>query len=104
MCVSACMWTRTCVLTATTNTHVHIQALTQTQTHAHTHTRTHLFDHDAGEVPMLERSVDGVPGGQVGRQLQIQFVEFVHLFQSQLHLGGPVSRNIPARPHILHPL
>ena len=55
----------------------------------------HLSDHDAGEVAMLEGSVDWVPLGEGGSQLQVQFVQLVHLLQSELCLVGPVCGNIP---------
>ena len=55
----------------------------------------YLFDHDTGEVAVLERGVGRVLGCQARGQLQIQFVEFVHLLQSQFCLAGPVSGDKP---------
>ena len=55
----------------------------------------YLSDHDAGEVAMLEGGVDWVPLGEGGSQLQVQFVQLVHLLQSELCLVGPVCGNIP---------
>ena len=55
----------------------------------------HLSDHDAGKVAMLEGGVDWVPLGEGGSQLQVQFVQLVHLLQSELCLVGPVCGNIP---------
>ena len=55
----------------------------------------HLSDHDAGKVAMLEGGVDWVPLGEGGSQLQVQFVQLVHLLQSELCLVGPVCGNVP---------
>lgn len=62
----------------------------------------HLFDHDAGEVAMLEWSVDGVLCGQIGCQFQVEFVELVDFLQRQLHLASPVSWHKPGGPRMLN--
>ena len=50
----------------------------------------YLLDHNAGEVAVLKGSVDRVPSSQICSQLHVEFVEFVHLLQCQLHLASPV--------------
>ena len=50
----------------------------------------YLLDHDASKIPMLKGSVDRVLSSQVCSQLHVEFVQFVHLFQCQLHLTRPV--------------
>ena len=41
---------------------------------------------------MLEWGVDWVLSSQVCSQFHVEFVEFVHFFQRQLHLASPVCR------------
>ena len=57
----------------------------------------HLSDHDAGKVAMLEGGVDWVPLCEGGSQLQVQFVQLVHLLQSELCLVCLVCGNIPGQ-------
>ena len=55
----------------------------------------YLSDHDAGKVAVLEGGVDWVSLGEGGSQFQVQFVQLVHLLQSELCLVSPVCGNVP---------
>ena len=55
----------------------------------------YLSDHDASKVAVLEGGVDWVSLGEGGSELQVQFVQLVHLLQSELCLVSPVCGNVP---------